>query len=214
MPRIISLEKLTIADMNRILSTLRNGEVIAYPTDTIYGLGVDIFNQDAVKKLFGIKKRILDNPVSILYPSISRVVTEFDNLNPFQKSVVENLLPGKITLLLPLKNSSQFPQEFVKDGFVGIRVIENASLNNLLINYESLISSTSANPSGERPARDVGEIISYFGERISIIIDIGPSKFIEPSTIIKVRENSYEITRYGAISKAEIEARMKKIESK
>jgi L-threonylcarbamoyladenylate synthase len=214
MPRIISLEKLTISDINRILSTLRNGEVIAYPTDTIYGLGIDIFNQDAVKKLFEIKERILGNPVSILYPSISRALSEFNNLNPFQKSVVENLLPGKITLLLPVKSATQFPKEFVKDDFVGIRVIDNAPLNNLLIGYESPISSTSVNPSGQQPARNADEIISYFGEKVSIIIDNGPSKFIEPSTILKVCENSCEIARYGTISNAEIEARMKKIKSK
>lgn len=181
------------------------GKVIAYPTDTIYGLGVDICNEEAAQKLFNIKDRKIQNPVSILYPDKSRLFDNFPGLNDYQRNFVEKLLPGQITLLLPVPKNSNLLPYFRKDGFTGVRVVEHAKMNQILSQYKHPISTTSINPSGEEPANTIEEILNYFTDKIKLILyDQRDHKTI-PSTIIKVTKSHYNILRKGAISQVEIE---------
>lgn len=196
---IISLDRWTSDDRADIFATLRQGRVIAYPTDTIYGLGIDVFNTGAVETLLRMKGRSSQKPVSILYAGVERLLQNFNHLNNFQRYAVNALLPGKVTLLLPVKSDEQFPSPFSRDGYVGARVINLPELNTLLMDYPNPISTTSINPTDETPARSVAEIQRYFPEEISYIIDNGSVKRALSSTIIKLNMNSWNIIREGAV---------------
>lgn len=182
--------------------------MIGYPTDTIFGLAVDVFNHQAGDKLFQIKNRDPKNPVSVLYSSKKQVYNHFPNLNEFQKRIIEKLLPGQVTLLLPLPENHELPPYFHKDGFTGVRLIDHKAMNNILANYENPISTTSINPSGEKPANSIKEILNYFNDQIEIIINDEISPQAEPSTILKVGRKNYTILRQGAVAKDEIKSRI------
>ena len=86
-------------DLLKAISALANGEIIVYPTDTLYGLGADIYNIDAVKKVFEIKKRPMDNPLSVAVSSFDEL-KKIAYINTITKNLVKSFLPGKLTLIL------------------------------------------------------------------------------------------------------------------
>jgi len=204
-PEIIHLNRFTQTEQSLLFELLNAGEVIAYPTDTIYGLGVDIYNPAAVAKLQHLKGRESRKPFSVLYPSVNKLLAEFDHLTQFQKMAVQRLMPGMVTLLLPVEKEHQFPAPFVSAGLIGVRVVDLPELNRLLADYPHPISSTSINPAGAKPATSVAEIERYFGFEIPLIIDNGNTDSGQSSTIIKITGNTWEIIREGAVSKTQVE---------
>lgn len=183
----------------KVAQLLQNGAVIAYPTDTIYGLGCDALNPEAVRRLIELKGRPSGKPISILYASVEHLLSDFPNLNSFQVAVIKRLLPGKITIILPLVLPEQFPAEIVATGSVGVRVIDLPPLLPILRNYPHPITTTSVNPAGQPPAKTVSEILSYFGDQISLILDYGKSPAGQPSTVIRLMEREFAVEREGAV---------------
>lgn len=195
---IIRLKDYTENDRRELFKTLERGELIAYPTDTLYGLGVDIFQPRGVERLLTLKGRSAGKPISILYSDRQRLLADFHYLNDFQRRAVNRLLPGCVTLLLPVKSPQQFPPPFVGDGYIGVRVVDLLPLNRLLAGYPHPISTTSINPAGAKPAGSVEEIQIYFPNQIKVIIDNGKAPDSPGSTILKLHADGWEILRAGA----------------
>lgn len=204
MPVTFHIQSLSDDDIKTILNTLRSGEIIAYPTDTIYGLGADIYIPAAIQKLIYLKGRASQKPISLLYPNTAMILEDFNHLNSYQTECLRRFFPGRITLLLPTGTKYQFPKEVIKEGYIGVRVTELKPLNRILSKYPHPISTTSANPSCKPPAITTKEIISYFDVEIPIILDNGPSQNSVPSTIVKIYDSWYEIVRKGVITSEEI----------
>ncbi len=205
-PTIVKLRYMNAAGKAQIYNALQSGEIIAYPTDTIYGLGVDIFNPKGIDNLFHLKGRESAKPVSILYSNVSAVLADFQNLNEYQQLVVRSLMPGKVTLLLPTLSKKHFPDTFIQENYVGVRVVDLPALNNLMDDYPHPISTTSINPAGLPPAENVQEIIDYFGSELAVIIDNGKTDSTRSSTVIKLYDDSWKIIREGAVNLFRIES--------
>lgn len=208
MTEIIVLEKMFSDEKYKVVKALQAGAVIVYPTDTIYGLGVDAFNVKAVRNLLDLKGRPAGKPVSVLYADVTAVLRDFTHLNDYQQKAVQTLLPGKITLILPTDPHSQFPKAIAADNTLGVRVIDLEPLNCILRQFPHPITTTSVNPAGQPPARSVAEILSYFGDQISLILACDKATDSVPSTLVKVGGKSLEIVRPGAVTAAEIEEKM------
>jgi len=208
---ILALEKLFCDEKRTVLSALQSGTIIAYPTDTIYGLGVDAYNAKAVCNLLELKGRPPGKPISVLYAAVEAVFRDFQHLNDFQQKVVRKLLPGQITLVLPTAPNNHFPREITSDNTLGVRVIDLEALNCILSQFPHPITTTSVNPAGQPPARSVAEILSYFGDQISLILARDRTTDSVPSTLVKVGGNSLQIMRPGAMSITEIEEKMNQL---
>ncbi|MBL7067921.1 MAG: threonylcarbamoyl-AMP synthase [Candidatus Marinimicrobia bacterium] len=204
-PAIVNLQYVDAAGKAQIYDALQSGEIIAYPTDTIYGLGVDVFNPKGIIKLFHLKERESTKPVSILYSNVNRVLTDFQNLNEYQQRAVRSLMPGKVTLLLPAPSTKRFPVSLIRNGYVGVRVADLPALNNLMDDYPHPISTTSINPAGLPPAKNVQEILDYFGSELAVAIDNGKTDGARSSTVIKLYDDSWEILREGTVSRSQVE---------
>jgi L-threonylcarbamoyladenylate synthase len=206
MPEIISINIISAAQVEAILTALSFGQVIAYPTDTIYGLGADIFNSSAVRNLIRLKGRSSQKAISVLYSDVKRLLKDFPNLNSYQQKAVRSLLPGHVTLVLPM-NDQYFPEQFVDEGFVGVRVIDMEPLNRILRRFPNPITTTSANPSGEKPAENTEEIIRYFGDSVPIVLKSSDPASRVPSTVVRILSDKFSILRQGAVSANEIAQR-------
>lgn len=147
----------------------------------------------------------MENPVSILYHNQFSIFRDFPNLNSYQRNFVNKLLPGPITLLLPLPAETGILPYFRKNGYTGVRFIEHSRMNNILKKYNNPISTTSINPSGHEPANSVNEILQYFAGELDLIIVEEKDRETVPSTILKVEPNNYNIIREGIVSKDKIE---------
>lgn len=166
--------------IDEAVKVLADGGVILYPTDTVYGLGANIFNRKAVKKVYNIKKRSYLKPVSLLVsskdaiPLVSKV-----SLN--QLNFIDKYLPGPYTFIL--KKSKIVPRHLTSGSAnVGVRVPKSEIACSLAKIFP--ITTTSANLSNKDTLDTPEEILKQLGCEVDLIIDVGPLKSGNPSTII------------------------------
>ena len=188
-------------DLSKAIAALKNGQVIVYPTDTLYGLGADIFNDDAIKKIFKIKKREKNKPLSVAVANIKEL-EKIAFVDEKSRSLVKAFLPGKLTIVLKKKN---IVSNLVTGGQdkVAIRIPNNKIALDLLTNFGP-ITATSANIHGKKPSVNINDInIQLKSSDIAVYLDNGKLDG-KPSTIIDMTEKSIKIIRIGSISKKEI----------
>ncbi len=166
--------------IDEAVKVLADGGVILYPTDTVYGLGANIFNRKAVRKVYNIKKRSYLKPVSLLVSSKDAIpLVSKASLN--QLNFIDKYLPGPYTFIL--KKSKIVPRHLTSGSVnVGVRVPKSEIACSLAKIFP--ITTTSANLSNKDTLDTPEEILKQLGCEVDLIIDVGPLKFGNPSTII------------------------------
>ncbi len=193
--------------VKRAIKVLQEGGVIVYPTNTLYGLGVDVFNQKALDRLFVLKQRGPHQPVSLLVASLEQLRSLYATVSAEQYRQLLRLLPGKYTFLLKSRFKENIPYllsgatEGAKTGF---RIAEYDLCRQLVIGLGDPITSTSANISGKPNAKTVQDIIAQFGDRLDLILDAGPTPDLRGSTIIDLTKDPYLVVREGGVSLEEL----------
>ena len=166
--------------IDEAIDVLSAGGVVLYPTDTVYGLGANIFDDDAVKRVFNIKQRSFLKPLSILVYDVNAIdLVAKVSLN--QKEVINNYLPGPYTFIL---EKSKIVPRTVTSGssFVGVRVPDNQIACRLASLFP--ITTTSANLSDNDVLSSPDEILEQLNCEVDLVIDVGPVKSKRPSIII------------------------------
>ena len=176
-------------DIKKASEIIRNNGIVIYPTETVYGIGANIFSNIALEKVFAIKKRDKDKPVSVAVSDL-KMMEDLVYIGKKERHFIEKFLPGPVTVLL---NKKDKVPDILTSGseLVGIRFPAHETTINLIQLAGVPITSTSANFSGEAPPRRVDEI------RVSAdyIIDGGECKG-EPSTVVDLVNR--KIIRIGA----------------
>jgi len=184
--------------MEGIVALLGGGGIIAYPTETVYGLGVDALNERAIRRLFEIKSRSLDKPVSILVRDthmLGRVVSRVPSL---ARPIMEKHWPGPVTIIFPA--SEDIPPILTgQTGTIAVRISPHPFVRHLFDSFDSPLTSTSANISGGRSLMEPEDILRTFGGLIDLVIDM--SDFTEGigSTLIDVTGGRARIVRQGMV---------------
>ncbi len=181
--------------IKQIAEKLRSGAVICYPTDTVYGIGCDIFNQKAIKKIFQIKKRAKHKPFSFICSSLKNV-NDYGHVSNMAYRIMRKALPGPFTFVLPA--SKLVPKIMItKQKTVGIRVPDNNICLALIEELGNPILTTSAilDKEGD-PLSEAYEFDELLGNMIDLVID-GGMVFPDPSTIVSFTGEEPEILRPG-----------------
>ncbi|MDE2078802.1 MAG: threonylcarbamoyl-AMP synthase [Patescibacteria group bacterium] len=190
-----------------MIQVFKNGGIVLFPTDTLYGLGVDALNPEAIRKLKELKGRDEKKPVSVIVADMA-MAAAYADVTPLAARLAEKFLPGKLTLVLTAKPN--LPEELTAGtGTIGIRMPKHVLCLNLARELGRPITATSANVAGEESERSVPDILAQFGERagmIGKIIDVGELPESKPSTVVDARGEKPVILRDGAISKEAIAA--------
>ena len=177
--------------IDKAREALRDGRIIVYPTDTVWGMGCDPFNQKAIDELFNIKGKKIEG-LSVMFNDIEKIY-ETCETNETSKKIIEEFLPGPVTLIL--KSKEKFAKGVMRNGNIAIRVPMNETALNLA--KEIPVVTTSANLHGEKIAENIKEAKEIFGPTC-FYLDGEKPKGIE-STIIDLTGNKPEITRIGAL---------------
>ena len=166
--------------INEAIDVLADGGVVLYPTDTVYGLGANIFNNKAVRRVFKIKQRNLLKPLSILV-SNTDAIDLVAKISIHQKNTIERYLPGPYTFIL---NKTPIVPRVITSGLthVGVRVPENEISCRLASLFP--ITTTSANLSNEDVLSTPEEILDQLGCDVDLVIDVGPLDSNNASTIV------------------------------
>ena len=181
--------------IRQMVDIIRKGGVIAYPTDTFYGIGCDIMNKKAIEKVYALKQRDRNKPFSFICPDLKDIATYAKVTNIAYRNM-KRLLPGPYTFIL--SGTKMVPKIMLtKRRTAGIRVPDNEIALSLVRELGNPILSTSATtPEGE-VFEDPSFIQDYFGKRIDAVIDGGPVPGA-PSSVISLIDDEPEIIRYGA----------------
>jgi len=188
--------------LEQILSFLHAGGVIAFPTDTAYGLGADPFNEEALHRIFAIKGRPETKPILLLVNSMEmagRVAT----LSERALAVAERFWPGPLTMILPAREN--VPSLVTAGtGTVGVRWANAPFVQRLLSAFDRPITATSANLAGMPSAVTVAEVREQLGESIDLIVDGGTLPARGGSTLLDLTGIPARLLREGPIAEAEL----------
>ena len=172
MPQILKVDPNTEAVFANARTVLLAGGVIAFPTDTFYGLGVDPFNREAVNKVFELKGREKNKPLILLISSRVQLETMVKEITPAHSALIQKFWPGPLTLLF--KPGSVIPENVsAGSNRIGIRQPGNTMTRNLISALGKPITAPSANLSGESPPITAKQVQQSFGSRVDLIIDGG-----------------------------------------
>ncbi len=181
--------------IQRVVDILRKGGIVAYPTDTFYGIGCDIMNKKAIEKIYAIKQRDKTKPFSFICPDLKNIST-YAKISNFAYRNMKRLLPGPYTFVL--SGSRMVPKIMLtKRKTAGIRVPNNQIALSLAKELGNPIISTSATDPDGNIFEDPSLLHDYFGNRLEAVIDGGPVPG-SPSSVISLIDDIPEIIRYGA----------------
>ena len=190
-------------DVNQAAAILRDGGLIAFPTETYYGLAVDPFNEKALKRLFTIKKRPAVKPVLVLIPSREDIFRVTDTVPDVVDQLMDRFWPGPLTMVFSARKELSVILTG-GTGTVGVRISPHPVAQALLQAYGAPLTATSANRSGGSPAITASEVKGIFGDDIDMVLEGGSTPGKKSSTLIKFKGNSIECIREGCIPFTEI----------
>ena len=167
---------------------LKKGGIVAFPTETVYGLAADYNNKEAINKLYSIKKRPKDKPFTIHIARKAKILDFIDGPDELAKRLIDKFWPGPLTIILKTKDSKT----------LGFRMSSNQIALNLIESSGLSIVAPSANISGEPAATQPADVLKSFSGAIDMLIDAGPTKIGIHSTVVDVSTMRPKILRNGS----------------
>lgn len=198
----LNMEKPDSNSLKRARDVLASGGVIAYPTDTLYGLGADAGNREAVERVRDIKGKAGDSPILIIAAD-TNMAKEWVQFNDYAEELAQRLWPGPLTLILRLR-SENLGYLVGSAAGLAVRVPGLELARRLCTMLGEPITSTSANLSGGENNLSAGEIKNQLGAKIDMILDAGPIKANPGSTIIDLTGDTPRLIREGVIPAKEV----------
>lgn len=202
--QIFLKKDLTDETLKKIALTLSESKVIAFPTETVYGLGAHVFNTQAIDKIFALKNRPKDKGLIVHLGKIEDVKKVAKDIPQAFYILADKFFPGPLTIVL--KKKDDISKNVSIDSSVAVRMPDSIYTIKLINYLGDPIVGTSANLSDGKNPISAKEVIDTFSNKIDTIIDAGVCPLKIPSTIISLVQNSYKILRVGSITKNQINA--------
>lgn len=190
--------------LEEVAEAIKAGGIAVFPTETVYGIGTNGLNEEAINKLYNIKHRPIDKPISLLVSNIEMIEQVTKDITELEYAMIKEFLPGPLTIIL--KKKDIVPDIVTAGGnTVGIRMPEN-EISLKLIEFSGVpIAAPSANISGKPSGTQLDTIMEEFRDNVDYYIDGGESKIGIASTIVQVIDGKPHILRQGVITKEQIE---------
>lgn len=183
---------------------IKSGKLVIFPTETVYGIGTNGLDENAIKRLYEAKRRPLSKPINLLVSDIKMIERVTKNISDMEYKLMKAFFPGPLTIILNKKDI--VPDILTANGStVGVRMPEGKIARELVKCSDVPIAAPSANISGKPSGTNLQDIQKDFEKSVDCFIDGGKSKLGIASTIVKVVNNIPHILRVGSISKEEIE---------
>lgn len=181
---------------------LKSGHLIAFPTDTLYGVGADILNPLAIQQLYEAKRRSLNKGIPILLSDVDKIENVVSQIPDSAISLAQKFWPGPLTLIL--RKHDHLPGIISPNDNVAVRVPGNDVARKFIREAGGVVVTSSANRSGELPALDAYEALTALGDSIAAVLDGGRVPIGIPSTIVDCTTSPPKILREGPLSKEEL----------
>jgi L-threonylcarbamoyladenylate synthase len=190
--------------INRAAKSILSGGLVAYPTESFYGLAVDATNEEAIRRLFRVKKRRTSRPVLILIPSVEILNHYANSIPPIAHRLIETFWPGGLTLVFEA-GPRVSPLLTAGTDKIGIRLSSHPVATALTLAMGVPITGTSANISGEPACRDAEAVSACLGQEVDLILDGGKTAGEVGSTVLDVTLDPPQILREGMVHQGRLE---------
>jgi len=200
MPEILKVNDKNSEDriLTRAAEILSSGGIIAYPTETFYGLGADATNEKAIQKIYAVKGRDFKNPISLIIAQTDDIYALVQNLPQTAKKLMAEFWPGALTIVFFAADNVS-PMLTAGSGKIGLRVSSHPIATGIVQKLKRPLTATSANLSGAPECVSASEVVFQLGDKIDAIIDLGNTPGTIGSTIIDVTTTPPAILREGAV---------------
>lgn len=201
---ILSRNEIDDEKLKAMSEKIRNGNIVVFPTETVYGIGTNGLNEESIKKLYEIKQREFNKPISLLVSDVNMIKELTKDITEIEYKLIDAFCPGPFTIIL--KKKDIVPNILTANGAtVGIRMPEN-EVARKLVKYSGVpVAAPSANISGKPSGIEIEDIVKDFEGKVEYFIDGGKSKLGIGSTIVRVIDGMPKILRQGSITKEQIE---------
>ena len=199
----IDLKEKDFAKLEEPAKIIKGGGIVVFPTETVYGIGANGLNAEAVKKIYEIKRRPLSKPITLLVNSMEMIERVAKNITPLEYAIIKEFFPGPLTIILQKKDV--VPDIVTSGGMtVGIRMPANEIALELINRAGVPLATPSANISDKPSKTNIKDVMSDFPEGVDCFIDGGKSKIGVASTIVQVIDGVPHILRQGTITEEQI----------
>ena len=178
-------ERINVKELEEVNKTLKSGGLVIFPTETVYGLGADATNDEAVKKIFLAKGRASDNPLIVHLGDKEHITKYAEISSQIEQKLIDVFMPGPFTLILKKKDNIPYNVSAGLDT-VGIRIPSNDIAHAILAKSKLPIAAPSANISGKPSGTDITDIKEEFNDKVDYIIDGNVTDIGLESTVVKV----------------------------
>ena len=190
------------SEIERAARALDAGELVVFPTETLYGVGCHALRSDALARLRHVKQREAEKGIAVIVGDRAQLSLLSEDVSPAARRLMERFWPGPLTLLLPARPG--LPHPLVRDGLVGVRLSSSPTARALAVAIGAPLAAPSANPAGAEPARDIAAARAYFGGAVAVYLDAGivagpPSTLVDPGPPLR-------ILRAGAVPEEDLRA--------
>ena len=220
-PYVIDLKKADDSRdvVHRAVQTLAEGKLVAFPTETVYGIGACIRSSSGVERIFQAKGRSHQAPLALAIKSVEEALDFVPNLNLLSERLARRCWPGPVTLVVDLPEQtqqkdhegllSQLPADVCRavapNGTLGLRVPAHQTVLDILNMLAGPIALTSANISGKPDAYTAKQVVEYLGNEVALVLDDGPCRYGQASTVVRTTDNKINCLREGVVSKSALE---------
>lgn len=200
---ILKLHKNSYDKLKNVAKVINDGKVVVFPTETVYGIGVNGLDVYAIKKLYNIKVRDYNKPISLLVSNYEMIESVANIVSPIEKKIIECFFPGPITLIL---NKKDVVPDILTSGTntVGIRMPDSEFCLRLIDYVGKPLATSSANISGRESGVNIEDIYAQFGDNVDLYVDNDEKRSCVSSSVVRVVDDEIVILRNGTISKEEI----------
>lgn len=196
--------------VHRAVQALAEGQIVAFPTETVYGIGASACRPDAVLRMLEVKGRAANVPFALAIKSAEEAADYVPDLSPLARRFARRCWPGPVTLVVDNHHRGgltemlpeQVRQVVSPNGSLGLRVPANKTLLDVMRMLAGPIVLTSANLSGQPDAVTAEEVVESLGGDLALVLDDGPCRYGQPSSVVRVRENEFEVLREGVVAEA------------
>jgi tRNA threonylcarbamoyl adenosine modification protein (Sua5/YciO/YrdC/YwlC family) len=190
--------------IRRAAAAIRRGEVVIFPTDTVFGIGTTPFDEQAVLRLYTVKQRPLHKPIPVLLADTTDLAQVTAAVSPIAQGLIDRFWPGPLTLVLP--GNHKLPAALSDNGGVAVRIPDRRSTRAMIRLAGGAVAATSANLSGLPPAPSAAKALAQLGEGVALALEGGASFLGMASTVIDCRGSAPRLLRPGPLTAEELAA--------
>lgn len=204
MTKYLRKEEINDVTVIEISNALKEGKLVVFPTDTVYGIGTNAYNEEACEKIYEVKGRPKNKPLLILISGISMLKEIVDYISPAEQKLIDAFWPGPLTITFK-KREGVLPNVILA-GYthIGIRLIKDGIIHDLIQTAGVPIVAPSANISENITGTKIENIVKEFDDKVDYILDYGDIESDIVSTIVQVEDEKLLIIREGKIKKEEL----------